>query len=116
MASAGARDHLVTVEQRTTVDAPGYPVERWAVLGRYYMSRKDESAYNTAERFTGMQTSAAQVTTWQVPYLTTMDPEAVDVPATRRLVYQRRTYDIQAASLVERREIELVTLTGSAVA
>ena len=115
MASSGARDHLVTVQQRTTVAAPGYPVETWTRLGSYYMHRVD-SSFNAGERFTGAQTIGTQMTTWDMPYVATMDPELVDVPATRRLVYQGRTYDIQSAARVERHAIELVTLVGSAVA
>lgn len=112
MASSGARDHRVTVEQRTTVAAPGYPVETWTRLGSFYMQRTDRTA---DERFTGVQTSASQMTTWEMPYVVTMDPEALDVPATRRLVAQGRTYDIQSATRIGRHSIELVTLVGSAV-
>jgi hypothetical protein len=67
------------------------------------------------ERFAANQPGAFLETTWQMPYRSDMDPDLVDVPTARRLVYLQRVYDIKAASSVGREGIELLTLAGSKV-
>ena len=47
-------------------------------------------------------------------YIASMDPELVDVPKLRRLVYQGRTYEIVHAAMIGRREgIEFLTIASS---
>jgi hypothetical protein len=110
-ATAGGRDHLVTIERRVSVTS-GYPVTTWTRLGQQYMQRDDRAS---DERFVAAQESAYQYTVWSMPYLASMDPETVDVPATRRLVSKGRTYDIRSATRRNRNTIELVTLVGTTV-
>jgi head-tail adaptor len=109
MASAGQRSRYVRIEYRTDPEAQ---FEQWDTLDWVWMSRSDAiTARETRERFTGDQEVAAAETMWVMPYRADMDPELVDVPAVRRLVYHGRTYDIRSASPSGwQREIELTTL------
>jgi head-tail adaptor len=106
---AGARDRQVTIQQWTAdmAGSTGYPVESWSTLGTEWMCRTDASAI---ERFASNQESAAAMTIWTMRFRADMDPEQHNVAKTRRLVYAGRTYDITAASHINRREgIELIT-------
>lgn len=107
--AAGKRDKLVTIEQRTNDSADsGFPKEQWATLARAYMAREDARA---DERVVAANESAFVETRWNMLYMEAMDPETVNVPTERRLVYRERTYDILAASLMDQRAgIELVTV------
>lgn len=107
---AGQRDKLVTVQ--TKVDAisdSGFPTDgTWTNLAKLYMSREDVRA---DERMAAGMDSAFTETLWHGPYVSTLDPEVIDVPSTKRLVYKGRVYNIRAASLMERRTgIEYLTL------
>lgn len=110
----GERDRRVTIQQRTAAKAgSGYPKETWTTLTTAYMRILDLSAM---ERFKASQNAAAAETQWEMGYRDDMDPEQVDVPTTRRLVYQGRTYDITSASMIGRREgIELLTIAKTKV-
>lgn len=112
--ASGVRDHYVLIEQKTaTASDSGYPVETWTALGYVWMNRRD---VNADERYAASQEGAYLVTDWQMPYQSDMDPELVDVPATRRLHFQGRLYNIRAAVLLDRfRGIELKTLAASGV-
>ena len=107
--AAGQRDKHVTIETRTAAQAnSGYPTDTWATLARAYMSREDARA---DERVMASMDSAYVETRWQMLYMEAMDPEIVDVPATKRLRYRDRYYNILAASLMDQRMgIELLTL------
>lgn len=107
--SSGQRDKLVTIQQLTSsVGATRFPVETWTTLGTAYMSRTESSAM---ERFVSGQQSASQETVWEMDYQADMDPDLLNVPKSRRLIYQGRTYDITAATTIEpKRGIELLTL------
>lgn len=108
--AAGQRDKLVQIETATDVTrSSGLPGQNWVALGTpIYMSRRDVSA---DERLMSDQQSAWGRVSWQMPYQTSMDPETVDVTKSRRLNYNGRIFDIEAAFLLERRiGIELVTL------
>jgi SPP1 family predicted phage head-tail adaptor len=115
MLSAGQRDRLVTIQQRPAIDvagASGRPVETWTKLGDEWMSRHDVSG---GERFVAgaNQESAFSTVTFGMIYRADMDPETVNVPKLRRLVFQGRTYDITAATIVgNRRGIELTTIAA----
>lgn len=108
----GERDRAVTIEQMTSSSGTtGYPVETWTTLVTPVWMRKLETRGN--ERFSagGAQVTAAADTQWEMGYRADMDPELVDVPKLRRLVYQGRVYNIEAASMIGRREgVELLTL------
>jgi len=108
--SSGQRDKLVQIESATEVTrGSGMPGQTWAKLGKpIYMSRRDIGA---DERFAESQQSAWGRVSWQMAYQANMDPEVIDVPRTRRLTFNGRTFNIEAAFLMERRiGIELVTL------
>lgn len=116
----GERDRRVTIQQLTAAKAgSGYPKETWTTLQTAWMRKLEISSGlgRASEKFKASQTAASIETQWEMGYSADMDPEAVDVPATRRLVYQGRIYDITAASMIGRREgIELLTIAKTGVA
>jgi hypothetical protein len=76
------------------------------------MSRVDVRA---DERFAASQDSAFTETQWHLDYRPDMDPEAINVPATRRLLFTKHgrttVFDIRSAQLLANgRGIELITL------
>lgn len=107
---SGERDRETVVEQLTdSVGASGFPVGTWTTLFRSYWCRRQD--VSGREKFTASQLSTPYTTRWEGPFVPEMDPETVDVPKTRRLVYQGRTYDIIDASMIGLREgVELLTL------
>lgn len=106
MSAAGQRDRYVLIEQCVDPEAQ-FP--QWEALGYEWMSRVDLSA---DEHFQSDQKSAHGDTQWQMHYRPEMDPELVDVPAVRRLVYEGRTYDIRSASPMRwKSDIQLITLS-----
>lgn len=113
---AGERDRYVLIQQRSETDAAdtsGLPVETWTTLASVWMSRQELKG---AERFAAQQLTGSAVTRWEMPYLASMDPELVNVPKLRRLVYQQRVFDITSADHVGRKDgIELLTLARMAV-
>ena len=113
--NVGAFVHPVTIQSRTAgVDASGAPSETWATLTTAWMARK--LVNGGGESFKANQLSGAIVTQWTMRYLDTMDPDQVDVPTSRRLLYLGRVYDIVQAELFDRRVgILLRTLAHSAV-
>jgi SPP1 family predicted phage head-tail adaptor len=105
----GERDRFVMLQQKAEASGTsGFPVETWSNLGGVWMSKAD---IRGMERLQAMQMSAKYDTRWEMAYLASMDPELVDVPNLRRLVYQGRTYDIVSASQIGRREgVEVMTI------
>lgn len=119
-ASSGQRDCQVTIEG--CVDAQGarsgYPTETWRpIYPDVWMSKKAElRSDRSAERIEADQVTARLYTTWLMPYRADMDPDRVDVPKLRRLVYLGRTYDIIHGNNEKRGvEIRLTTLASSRV-
>ncbi len=104
----GERDRIVTIQQLTDASgATGFPYEQWTPLADLYASRADDRGF---ERFRSAQVSATELTRWEIGYRADCDPELVDVPKRRRVVYQSRIFDILAATLIGSREgIELTT-------
>jgi len=110
--AAGLRNRLVTIQQLVESKGPsGFPVESWISLTIVDASKNDDVGQ---ERFNANQLSSPFDTTWQIPYLASMDPELLNVPKKRRLVYRGRVYDIVSADPVGEihRGIELKTLAG----
>lgn len=112
--SAGALDREVTIEAVSEAES-GYPTETWHVLDHgVWMSRQD---LRGNERFAAAQTAASFTAKWQCHWREDMDPDTVDVPKTRRLLYRGRIYDIVQAVEVGRREgILLMTIAAPGVA
>jgi head-tail joining protein len=118
-ADAGERDKPVLIEQLPSTDvddAAGAPndIDNWTTLERLvWMKRRD---FSGAERFRADQVSSSISSVWEMPYQPTMDPDIVDVPKLRRLVFRGRTYGIVAARVVGPNEmIELTTLAGTKI-
>lgn len=115
--NAGEMDREVTLQQLTeAVGSSGFPQSTWAEMSEspVWASRRDVMA---GERFKANQLSASQAVAWKIYYREDMDPESVDVPKRRRLVYQGRIYDIVAGALLGFNEgIELMTLASMRVA
>jgi Phage head-tail joining protein len=111
---AGRRDRWVTIEAFTpAATASGFPGGTWATLATVAMSRRETAA---DERIRAEFPAAFLQTVWIGPYRPDMDPDLVDVPASRRLVYAGRRYDITAAAVIGRHQgIELETLAASKV-
>ena len=99
--SAGRRDKLVTIQSysSTTRATSGFPTEPWETLGQEWMSERDMRGM---ERLHAGGMAAAFDSEWVCPYRTDMDPESIDVPKYRRLVYGGRTFDIKRAVLADR--------------
>ena len=107
--ASGLRDKLVTIEQMTkSKGTTGFPVETWTTLRTAYMSRLDQRA---DERYAANQLSPAVETQWHTDYASDIDPELVNVPTKRRLVYLGRTFDILAGTILGNKEgVEFITL------
>lgn len=107
--ASGLRDKLVTIQQMAKSKGPsGFPVETWTTLRTAYMNRQDARA---DERYAANQLSAAIETQWHSDYAADIDPELVNVPAKRRIVYGGRTFDILAATILGNKQgVEFVTL------
>lgn len=115
-ASAGCRDRQVTIQQRPVADATatsGFPKDDWTTLATAFMEKIDVSG---SEAFRAQQLAAKYDTRWKMPYRADMDPDLLDVPKLRRLLFQGRTFDIVAATQIGRkRGIELTTLASTRV-
>lgn len=112
VATAGERDKLVTIEALTdATDDSGFPTETPTTLGTAWMEKIDVSG---TEEFKAGQLSAPYNTRFRMDYQSNMDPDLIDVPKTRRLVYRGRRYDIASAGFVDGTNgqvIELRTLS-----
>lgn len=123
LAAAGKRTHYVTIQSQPTADAvdeSGAPVENFTdMLPKVWMAKKVVSeGERFAENYAANQLSARVFTEWNMPYQANMDPDQLDVPKLRRLVWQGRVYDITSAHLDpshEGKAIRLVTLASSKV-
>jgi head-tail adaptor len=109
--ASGLRDKLVTIQQAKSKGPSGFPVETWTTLRTAYMNRQDVRA---DERYAANQLSAAMETQWHSDYASDIDPEIVNVPAKRRIVYGGRTFDVLAATILGNKEgVEFITLAKS---
>lgn len=108
--AVGRRTYPVTIQQATSsVGASRFPVESFTTLVELeWMARRSESQ---SEQLKAQHMTAPITTVWEMGYRADMDPDLLDVPKTRRLVYASRTYDIRSAIVIgERDAIELTTL------
>lgn len=108
--SSGQRDKDVRIEQLASSTAgTRYPVETWSTLVTTEWMARTEMRAN--ERFTASHQLVSTETQWEMDYRADMDPDLLNVPKTRRLVYSGRIYDIVAASVIgAKRGIELLTV------
>ena len=111
--AAGARNRLVTIQQMTVSKGDsGRPVETWSTLTTAWMERIDLGGN---ERFRADQLSAKYDSRWRMPYQSDMDPDVVNVPKKRRLLYKERVYDIVTALPIGLNDtIELMTISKAA--
>jgi SPP1 family predicted phage head-tail adaptor len=107
---AGLRDRLVTIQQMTDVaTVSGMPGETPSTLVADMPASKND--LTASERMVLGQLSVKAEAKFVINYRLDMDPEVVDVPKARRLLYRGRTYDITMAQMIGRREgIELFTI------
>jgi hypothetical protein len=110
----GRRQCLVTIQARVpdAADAAGYPSEAFTSLSPgVWMSQQEATTFDrSAEQFEAGQITTRTYTEWRMPYRPDMDPDRVDVPKQRRLLYRSRVYDITQAVLIDRHQIKLTTL------
>jgi SPP1 family predicted phage head-tail adaptor len=107
---AGERDRRITIQKYTevTVGDSGFPAEPWTTLATVFARKEDISG---RERYIEGQLSAPAMTRWEVHYRADIDPDLVDVPKVRRVLYHGRIHDIVSASTIDRKEgIEFITL------
>lgn len=117
---AGKRDRLVTIQERSVVDAvdevSGEPLDndddQWTTLVDAMPAAKEELSGN--ERFRQDRVAAHYDQRWVINYRVDMDPELVDVPKLRRLSVNGRVLEIVYAAEIGRRAgIELLTLAST---
>ena len=112
----GMRDRVIAIQQLTEgIDATsGEATEAWTTLVACMPAHKAD--IRGMERFVAAQESAKFDRRWEINYRLDMDPDLVDVPKTRRIVFNDRVEDIVSASEIGRREgIELMTLVSTTV-
>jgi hypothetical protein len=111
----GERDRAVTIQQLEETIAPGrLPKETWILLATPVWFRKLDA--KSSEKVKSDQVAANFDTQWEMGYRGDMDPDLIDVPKKRRLLYQGRIYPIVGASQIGRREgIEVLTLSSTKV-
>jgi SPP1 family predicted phage head-tail adaptor len=113
--SAGERNKQITIQQLTQdEDSSGMPLEVWTTLTTAQASymplggRERLAADHLTSPFDGQ---------FQMAYRPDMDPNLLNVPKMRRIVYDGRVHDIVAASMVgQKRAVELMTASGGATA
>lgn len=90
---AGRRNrHVIMQQLAESTSTTGYPVDTWTELCEPWMEKRDLSG---RERFTGIQQLSSPFDTeWIMAYRADCDPDLVDVPKKRRIVYQGRSFDI----------------------
>jgi head-tail adaptor len=112
----GERDRIITIQELSVSVDPtsGEPLESWSTLIDNVPASKGD--IRGMERFIANQESSAFDARFEFSYRLDMDPDLVDVPATRRIVYQNRVHDIVSAQEIGRREgIECLTLANTKV-
>jgi SPP1 family predicted phage head-tail adaptor len=110
----GLLDRLVTVQELTeSVGTSGFPVETWADMADVWMGR---SSLKGMERIQAGQLAARYDARWMMHYRADMDPDLVDVPKKRRLLFQGRYHDVVDAQHIGRKEgVEVSTIASTAV-
>ena len=113
-AHAGKRDKLITIKRLVEgLSDSNYPTERFGQPSQAWASRE----YVTLdEQFRNNQTKASAMERWEIPYSADMDPDLVDVPKKRQIVFKDRVRNIIAAEMLPRESgMAIVLTTQSAV-
>ena len=115
---AGHRNRFITLQQRSdqdNTDDEGAPTEgEWTTLVDHMPAA--QSVPQGSERLQQVQLSARYDARWEINYRSDMDPDLVNVPKLRRLVFLGRVHDITAAAVIGRRAgIELFTVAATRV-
>jgi hypothetical protein len=114
--SSGRRDRVARLEQFTAADTAdatsGEPVETWTTLvPRMPVGRIGVSGW---ERFKENQVTARFDDAWEMNYRADMDPDLVDLPKRRKMVYEGRELDIVYGQVIGRRAgIVVLTLAST---
>lgn len=109
----GDRDRRVTIQyRRDGTSTTDFPVDDWDTTRSrtVWMGRAD---LRGAEKLAATGVQASYDARWTMGYREDMDPDLVDVPKGRRLVYQGRVLDIVWAQHIGRKDgIELGTIAN----
>jgi hypothetical protein len=111
----GQRDRAVSIQQADDdTGTSGFPRESWfPLVNNAWMSKRD---IRGEERWKTDQIASKFDSIFEMGYRADMDPELLDVPKLRRLVYQDRIYQIVSATLIGRREgVQLATVASTKV-
>lgn len=116
MIDPGARDRSIVVQSRPStdaVDASYAPVDTWSDLCTMWALKRRASG---GERNRLGQTTVAAIDVFEVNYRADLDPEQLNVPKLRRILFNGRVYDVIDAEVVDRRDgIRLYALAGEQV-
>lgn len=98
----GHLDRRVTIQQATNgVDEAGAPLQVWTTLATVWMGRDH---IRGMERVQAGMAQSAYDARWLMHYRADMDPDLVDVPKDRRLVFGGRVHEIVGAQHVGRKQ------------
>lgn len=109
--SSGERNLLVTIQQLTEAeDTEGMPIDGdWTLL---YTAQASRMPLGGREQLAAAHVQSPFDTQWQTAYRPEIDPDLVNVPKSRRLVYAGRIHDIVDAKMVgQKRAVELMTVS-----
>lgn len=113
----GARDRIVTIQQRSATDevgTTGVPIETWTTLVAQMPAERTDLAGRELYR-TGQLLGVVD-TQWRTNYRRDLDPELMDVPKVRRILHNGRIYDIVAAEVIdERRGLQFMTMASTRI-
>lgn len=111
---SGERDTQITIQKLLeSQGSSSFPVEDWTTTEPITIFARREDL-RSGEKLQFSQLSAHADTRWEVNYRADLDPDQIDVPKTRRVLYKNRAYDITGASIIGRNEgIELLTIASS---
>lgn len=88
-------------------DSSGFPIDTWVELVANYPARK--RVLSTAETWRAGRESAATLCIYEIRYRADMDPDVLDLPASRRIVDRGKTYDVVGAEANGRHDAVVLT-------
>ena len=105
---SGARDRLITLQQKTyTLDGFGGEIVTWVTIGQRWAS---SLPVNDSEAFRNSEATATITHRFQILW----DATAALVDPTYRLLFDNRTYDIAAVKEIGRRDGIEISATARA--